>query len=121
DSGNARVRVVAEASATSYGQAMTAGDVYTVMGNGYTEYSGDGGLATSAQLDSPTDVAVDANDDVAVADSANYRVRLIAASTGALYGRQMTAGHIYTVSGNGTEPQQPGCNGKAATTQPEGS
>jgi trimeric autotransporter adhesin len=121
DSDNARVRVVAEASGSFYGQAMTTGDVYTVMGNGYTEYSGDGGLATSAQLDSPTDVAVDANDDVAVADSANYRVRLIPASSGALFGRQMTAGHIYTVSGNGTEPQQPGCNGKAAATQPEGS
>jgi hypothetical protein len=46
DSGNYRVRVVAAATGTFYGQAMTAGDIYTVAGDGTGGYSGDGGPAT---------------------------------------------------------------------------
>ena len=38
---------------------MTAGDIYTVAGNGTTGFSGDGGPATSAELDSPRGVTVD--------------------------------------------------------------
>src|SRR6266516_8182353 len=34
DTGNQRIRVVAATSGTFYGQAMTAGDIYTVAGNG---------------------------------------------------------------------------------------
>ena len=34
DFDNSRVRVVAESTATFYGQAMTAGDIYTVAGTG---------------------------------------------------------------------------------------
>ena len=42
---NDRVRVVAASTGTFYGQAMTAGDIYTVAGGG-TNYPGDGGPAT---------------------------------------------------------------------------
>ena len=35
---------------TFYGQAMTAGDIYTVAGNGTGGFSGDGGPATTAEL-----------------------------------------------------------------------
>ena len=34
DTGNNRIRVVAASTGTFYGQAMTAGDIYTVAGNG---------------------------------------------------------------------------------------
>ena len=34
DTDNNRVRVVAASTGTFYGQAMTAGDIYTVAGNG---------------------------------------------------------------------------------------
>ena len=37
-----------------------------------------------------------------VADTANDRVRVVAAHTGTYYGRPMTAGDIYTVAGGGT-------------------
>ncbi len=43
-----RIRVVAAESGTFYGRAMSAGDIYTVAGNGTGGFSGDGGPATSA-------------------------------------------------------------------------
>jgi trimeric autotransporter adhesin len=101
DVGNERVRVVAVATGTFYGQAMTAGDIYTVAGNGTAGDSGDGGPATRAELNMPEGVAVDGAGDLIVADRFSSRVRVIAASTGTSYGQVMTAGDIYTVAGNG--------------------
>src|SRR5205814_3554232 len=59
DAGNSRVRVVAKSAGTSYGISMTAGDIYTVAGNGTYSYFGDGGAATSAEFANPSGVAVD--------------------------------------------------------------
>jgi secreted PhoX family phosphatase len=101
DSVNNLVRVVAVKTGTFYGQAMTAGDIYTVAGNGNVEYSGDGGPATSAGLGSPQGVAVDAAGNLLVATSFNDRIRVIAAKTGTFYGQAMTAGDAYTVAGDG--------------------
>jgi trimeric autotransporter adhesin len=103
DTGNNRVRVVAASTGTFYGQAMTAGDIYSVAGNGTHGYSGDGGPAVSAELDGPGAVAVDAAGNLVIADSGNNAVRVVAASTGTFYGQAMTAGDIYTVAGNGAE------------------
>jgi hypothetical protein len=102
DSGNNRVRVVAASTGTFYGQAMTAGDIYTVVGTGQAAYGGDGGLATKAKLDGPQDVAFDGAGNMVIADGANNRVRVAAARTGTFYGQAMTIRHIYTVAGNGT-------------------
>ncbi len=78
DFGTNRVRVVAASTGTFYGQAMTAGDIYTVGGNGTDRFSGDGGLATSAGLEWPSSVAVDAAGNLVIADSYSNRVRTIA-------------------------------------------
>lgn len=43
-------------------------------------YSGDGGSATAAELYYPTDVAVDSNDNVFIADSYNYAIREVTKS-----------------------------------------
>ena len=102
DTGNNRVRVVAASTGTFYGQAMTAGDIYTVAGDGTGGFSGDGGPATSAELDYPAGVAVDGAGNLVIADTGNNRVRVVAASTGTFYGQAMTAGDIYTVAGDGT-------------------
>jgi trimeric autotransporter adhesin len=102
DQANYRVRVVAASTGTFYGQAMTAGDIYTIAGNGSAGYSGDGGPATSAELELPYGVAVDRSGNVVIADTGNNVVRVVAASTGTFYGQAMTAGDIYTVAGNGT-------------------
>ena len=59
DTGNNRVRVVADSTGTFYGQPMTAGDIYTVAGTGTGRLSGDGGPATAAALNHPATVAID--------------------------------------------------------------
>ena len=102
DSSDRRIRVIAISTATFYGQAMTAGDIYTVAGGG-TGGLGDGGPATAAELQAPLDVAVDGHGNLAIADVGNTvenpRVRVVAAATGTFYGVPMTAGDIYTVAG----------------------
>jgi hypothetical protein len=101
DSGNDAVRVVAAATGTFYGQAMTTGDIYTVAGTGHAGFSGDGGPATAAQLNQARSVAVDGAGNLVIADTRNNRVRVVAASAGTFYGQAMAAGDIYTVAGTG--------------------
>ncbi len=103
DSFNQRIRVVAETTGTFYGQPMTAGDIYTVAGDGTEGFAGDGGPATSAELAEPGAVAVDHTGNLLIPDFANQRIRVVAETTGTFYGQPMTAGHIYTVAGDGTE------------------
>jgi sugar lactone lactonase YvrE len=102
DDGNNRVRVVAGSTGTFYGQPMTAGDIYTVAGDGTEGFSGDGGPATSATFVFPESAAVDAHGNLVIADTGNNRVRVVAGSTGTFYGQPMTAGDVYTVAGDGT-------------------
>ncbi len=102
DTLNSRIRVVAASTGTFYGQAMTAGDIYTIAGDGNPGFSGDGGPATAAELSSPEGVAADANGNLLIADTLNSRIRAVAGSTGTFYGQAMTAGDIYTIAGNGT-------------------
>ena len=99
DNGNFRVRVVAESTGAFYGVPMTQNDIYTVAGNGWSSYSGDGGSPTSAQLGNPQDVSFDSAGNELIADSANGRIRVVAGSTGTFYDASMTAGDIYTVAG----------------------
>jgi hypothetical protein len=101
DSGNQRVRVIAATTGTFYGQAMTAGDIYSIAGTGTAGFTGDGGPATRAQLSGPTVVAIDASGNLLIADHGNDRVRMVAATTGTFYGQAMTAGNIYTIAGTG--------------------
>ncbi len=58
------------------------GLVRTVAGNGTDGFSGDGGLATSAQLSLPTGIAVDARGNLYIADRGNYAIRKVDAATG---------------------------------------
>jgi NHL repeat. len=67
-----------------------AGIVTTVAGTGEQGFSGDGGPATSAQLDSPAGVAVDASGNLYIADTHNHRIR------------EVKNGTISTVAGTGT-------------------
>ncbi len=107
DYGNNRIRVVAAKTGTVLGISVTAGDIYTVAGNGTKGYGGDGSPATSAKLFDPTGVAVDSAGNLYIADNGNQRVRVVAAATGTVFGVSATAGDIYTLAGNGT----PGYNG----------
>jgi hypothetical protein len=98
-----RVRVVAAVTGTFYGQAMTAGDIYTIAGDGTAAFSGDGGPGPSAEIDSPEGSALDAAGNVLFADLFNDRIRVVAGSNGTFYGQAMHAGDIYTIAGDGTE------------------
>jgi sugar lactone lactonase YvrE len=56
---------------------VTNGFITTVAGNGTLGYNGDGELAIDAELNEPVDVALDASDNIYIADSANQRVRAV--------------------------------------------
>jgi hypothetical protein len=47
-------------------------------------FSGDGGQATSAELNVPLDVAVDGSNNVYIADYSNHRIRVVNAATGVI-------------------------------------
>jgi sugar lactone lactonase YvrE len=110
DTSNNRVRVVAVHSGTYYGQAMIAGDIYTAGGNGQATYSGDGVPATTAELGLPQGVTQDAHGNLVIADTANRRIRVVAAADGTFYGQAMTAGNIYTVAGSGANGAVVACS-----------
>ena len=82
DSSNQRIRRVDGAT----------GIITTVAGDGTTGFSGDGGPATSASLNYPRGVAVDASGNLSIADTWNHRVRKVDGATGV----------ITTVAGDGT-------------------
>ena len=49
-----------------------------MAGNGTAGYSGDGGLATAAEIDGPSAVAMDAAGDLFIADCSNNSIRKVA-------------------------------------------
>jgi Bacterial Ig-like domain (group 3)/MBG domain (YGX type)/NHL repeat len=65
------------------------GVISTVAGDGNEGFGGDGGPATSAQLDTPTGVAVDGNGNIYIADTLNNRIR------------EVSGGTITTIAGTG--------------------
>lgn len=86
DTGNNVIRFIAN------------GIINTFAGNGQTGAPTETGPATSVQLNSPTGVAVDANNKLYISDNGNHRVRLVeAANLSTIAGR---AGQGY--NGDGT-------------------
>ena len=62
----------------------STGVITTVAGNGLIGSSGDGGPATSAELDGPEGVAVDADGNLFIADTYNDEIREVHAGTGVI-------------------------------------
>ena len=106
DTANCRVRVLAAGNATLFGQAMTAGHLYTVAGTGVCGSAGQGGPVAASQLWNPVAVAVDSAGDLLVADNGDQSVLLAPARTGTYYGTAVGAGDIGVVVG-GTGGYQP--------------
>jgi len=69
----------------------TSGIISTVAGNGTAGYSGDGGMADTAELNSPYGIAVDDTDNLYIADENNSVIRKVSHT-----------GIITTIAGNGT-------------------
>ena len=101
DYSNNRVRLVPKATGTYFGTPMTAGNIYTIAGNGASGSSGDGTSATSAELNSPLALAIDSVGNVYIADEGNQKIRVLAKTSGTFFGVSMTPGNIYTVAGTG--------------------
>lgn len=81
DTGNQRIRRIDHVT----------GNIATIAGTGINGFSGDGGPATSAQINSARGVVVNAAGDVFIADTSNNRVRMI----------DHTSGFISTYAGDG--------------------
>lgn len=95
DPGDNRVRKVS-----------TSGSITTLAGAGSLGnpgFSGDGGAATAAKLQSPEGVALDSQGNVYIADTGNGRIRKVDASTGI----------ITTVAGRGNSVSSTGDGGQA--------
>src|SRR5271155_623933 len=58
------------------------GIITTVVGTGAQNYSGDGGPATAATMQIPGGIAVDASENLYIADSGNAVIRKVTAATG---------------------------------------
>ena len=80
DGSNQRIRLLAN------------GNVSTIAGNGSAGYSGDKGSGSSASLYSPSGIAVDASNNVYIADSFNNVIRKVD-----------TSGNITTFAGNNAD------------------
>jgi sugar lactone lactonase YvrE len=94
DTGHQRIRFV------------TSGVITTVAGNGTQGYSGDQGVATSAELNNPAGIRVDAAGNLYIADSGNHVIRQVLAGSGI----------IQTIAGTGTGDYT-GDNGAATAAQ----
>ena len=70
--------VIAESGLARIREVNTAGIISTIAGNGIPGYSGDGGPATGATLDQPTQLAYDAAGNLLFTDQGNEVVRSIA-------------------------------------------
>ena len=66
------------------------GMISTIAGTGVAGFGGDGGPATSAELDTPTGLEIDGKGNLFISDTSNRRVRMIRGD-----------GVIVTVAGNG--------------------
>ncbi len=114
DFGNHRIRKI----------TVSTGVITTIAGTGTASFSGDGGLATSAELNSPAGVILDASGigtntslrqpslivfvgNVYICDEYNHRVRKITVSTGI----------ISTIAGVGTSSTSIGDGGPAASAR----
>jgi sugar lactone lactonase YvrE len=95
---------------------ISSGMINTIAGSGQTNFGGDNGPATEAQLNTPGGVAVAPNGNLYISDTLNNRIRMVAPSTSS------GAGDITTVAGNGN-PLFAGDGGAAASAalhQPAG-
>jgi sugar lactone lactonase YvrE len=81
---------IADSANSCIRKVSTDGMISTVAGTGTAGYSGDGAMATSAQLNHPTGVAIDTADNIYIADFANSSIRKVS-----------TDGTISTVTGTG--------------------
>jgi sugar lactone lactonase YvrE len=78
---------------------INSGVITTVVGNGVSSFSGDGGPAISASLNTPRGVVVDGAGNLIISDVNAHRVRLVDINTGII--RTIAGNGIPSFSGDG--------------------
>ena len=68
---------IADANNNRIRRVSTTGIITTIIGNGAAGFSGDGGLATLAELNYPASLAFDASGNLYIADASNSRIRMV--------------------------------------------
>jgi hypothetical protein len=96
--------LIAQSQAHRIRRVLPDGTITTVAGTGTAGYSGDGGLATAAQINTPFGVAVTAEGDYLIADTFNHVVRHVDAAA--------------TPEPPGPEPLPPPVQGESANVTP---
>jgi hypothetical protein len=89
DSGNNAIRRI----------DATSGSMSTVAGTGQAGFSGDGSIATAAQLNAPAKVVVDAAGDLYIADTGNNVIRYVDGASGNISTIAGTGATAYTGDG----------------------
>lgn len=74
---NNRLRMVPTVDGSHYGVAMSAGNIYTIVGTGQATSTGDGGPALSATINGAGAMDVDQDGNIFVCDVYGNRVRFI--------------------------------------------
>jgi hypothetical protein len=77
DRSNHRIRFVPKRDGTYFGQAMTANYIYTVGGTGTVGFNGENALSTTKSMNYPNGVFVEPNGTLYVADTSNFKIRMI--------------------------------------------
>lgn len=103
---------------------LANGTQFVIAGNGIAGFSGDGGPATSAQLNYPEGISIDTSGNVYVADYANMAIRMLspvpssitAVNAASGVGMAVAPGEIISIYGTSLGPpapavQQAGTNG----------
>ena len=91
------------ATGTFYGQAMMAGQIYTVAATASQAARVTAGRPPWPSCRVPAGVAVTGSGGLLIADADNFRVRLVAETSGTFYGQKMTTGTSTRRAGGGTE------------------
>jgi ASPM-SPD-2-Hydin domain-containing protein/HYDIN/CFA65/VesB family protein len=117
DSDADTIREVPIADGTNYTVGMTTLHIYTIAGNGFLSFGGDGAIATNAELDAPfaaanaVGIATDAAGNLFIADTSNDVIREVPV----VDGNGMTHGNIYTIVGGAGNDSFSGDGGVAAS------
>ena len=82
---------IADTGDNTIREVTTDGNIATIAGNSFPSYQGDGGLAITAELHGPEDVAVDSSGNVYIADTQNAYIRKVT-----------TDGNINYIAGDGS-------------------
>ncbi len=124
--------IVAETGVNVIRKLSASGVLSIVAGTGAAGFSGDGGTATGAKLNSPADVVMDLTGTIWTADTGNNRIRMLSPSliaevtaapvtivnAATLATGPIAPGEIITIFGSGFDPAQVQLlfDGKPATT-----